>query len=411
VDVLALADKLWTGEVPIEDVHPISFSGDLTEIADGIAFLPSFANVSLFSADGSLTLIDTGSPMFAASNFDKIRAWSPAPVRRAVYTHGHIDHVFGLGPFEAEADDRGWPGIEVVAHEAVVDRFDRYRMTAGYNTVINRRQFQIESLEWPTEYRYPDRTYRDSLTIDGFELHHGQGETDDATWVWIPEAKILCCGDFFIWASPNAGNPQKVQRYPVEWAEALRAMATFEAEVLLPGHGLPIVGAARVRRVLEDSAELLEALVGQTLELVNSGASLDEVIHGVAAPAHLLDRPYLKPIYDEPEFIVRNLWRLYAGWYSGTPSDLKPAPHRTLATEIAGLAGGPQRLAERALELIDGDDRLAAHLVELAFTAAPDDPVVRAANARVYERRAATEASTMSTGIFSWAARRSDGDR
>ena len=96
-DALTLADKLWHGEADISEFHPISYSGNLTEIADGVAFLPSFANVSLFSSGDGLTLIDTGSPMFAGSNFEKIRAWSAVPVERAVYTHGHIDHVFGLG--------------------------------------------------------------------------------------------------------------------------------------------------------------------------------------------------------------------------------------------------------------------------------------------------------------------------
>ena len=51
--------------------------------------------------------------------------------------------------------------------------------------------------------------------------------------------KVLCTGDFVIWAAPNAGNPQKAQRYAREWAEALRAMAKTGAEVLLPGHGIP----------------------------------------------------------------------------------------------------------------------------------------------------------------------------
>ncbi|WP_241031241.1 hypothetical protein [Rhodococcus koreensis] len=36
------------------------------------------------------------------------------------------------------------------------------------------------------------------------ELHHARGETDDAAIAWIPDRGILCCGDFFIWASPNA---------------------------------------------------------------------------------------------------------------------------------------------------------------------------------------------------------------
>ena len=80
-----------------------------------------------------------------------------------------------------------------------------------------------------------------------FELHHAKGETDDATWAWVPARRILCTGDLFIWASPNCGNPQKVQRYAKDWAVALRTMADLGAETLLPGHGLPILGVDRVR--------------------------------------------------------------------------------------------------------------------------------------------------------------------
>jgi cysteine synthase A len=68
---------------------------------------------------------------------------------------------------------------------------------------------------------------------------------------------------------------------------------------------------------------------------MNKGVSLDEVLHSVKAPANLLERPYLKPVYDETEFIVRNIWRLYGGWYDGTPSHLKPAPEKSQAEEIA----------------------------------------------------------------------------
>src|SRR5205085_12694370 len=83
-----------------------------------------------------------------------------------------------------------------------------------------------------------------------FELRHARGETDDATWTWIPERKIVAPGDLFIWAAPNAGNPQKVQRYCGEWAVALREMSALGAEVMLPGHGMPIFGVDRVRKAL-----------------------------------------------------------------------------------------------------------------------------------------------------------------
>ena len=88
----------------------------------------------------------------------------------------------------------------------------------------------------------------------------------------------------FIWASPNCGNPQKVQRYARDWAIAFRKMAALEPEVLLPGHGLPIVGAARVQQALTEGAELLESLVEQTLALMNEGARLDDIVHAVTAP-------------------------------------------------------------------------------------------------------------------------------
>ena len=179
---------------------------------------------------------------------------------------------------------------------------------------------------------------------------------------------------------------------------------TWAPSCCCPGHGLPIAGATQVRQALVDTADLLDSLVDQTLALMNDGARLDEVVHTVQAPAHLLERPYLQPIYDEPEFIVHNVWRLYGGWYDGNPAHLKPAPDAQLAGELAALAGGATRLAERATELAaQGDLRLAGHLAELATQAAPDDPALHRVRADVFGQRARTERSLMARGVFSWA--------
>jgi alkyl sulfatase BDS1-like metallo-beta-lactamase superfamily hydrolase len=411
-DMLALVDRLWTGEESTDAHHPVTSTFDLCEVSDRTAFLSAFGNVSGFATDEGLVLVDTGNAVMAKTNHEQLRRWTDGHLHTAVFSHGHIDHVFGVGPFEEEAAANGWARPHVIAHDHLPLRFDRYVLTAGYNGVINQRQFQFREPYWPVDYRYPDETYHDHHRVEvggeQFELHHDKGETDDATWVFIPSRKVLCTGDLFIWASPNCGNPQKVQRYPKEWAEALRKMLTLDAEVLLPGHGFPVVGADRVKQALTDTAELLESIVDQTLALMNAGARLDEIVHTVRAPAHLLDKPYLKPVYDEPEFVVRNLWRLYGGWYDGNPANLKPAPDVVLATEVASLAGGAQRLADRALEIADaGDLRLAGHLAELAALAAPDDAGVHTVRAEVFGRRAAEERSTMAKGVFAWAQRES----
>ena len=411
-NVLDLVERLWTGATSTETHHPVTVNADLVEVADRTSFIPAFGNVCGFGTDDGLVLVDTGSQFLARKNHEKLRRWSSGRLDTAIFSHGHIDHVFGVGPFEEEAASQGWQPPRVIAHEHLPARFDRYIATAGYNGIINQRQFQLKAPFWPTEYRYPDETYVDDhhVTIGGeaFDLQHDKGETDDATWVWNPQRKVLCTGDLFIWASPNCGNPQKVQRYPREWAEALRKMLTLDPDVLLPGHGFPIVGADRIRQALGETADLLESLLEQTLRMMNEGARLDDIVHSVEAPAHLLERPYLRPVYDEPEFVVRNIWRLYGGWYDGNPANLKPARDADLAAEVAALAGSARRLADRAVELADaGELRLAGHLAEMAALAAPEDAGIHAVRADVFGRRADAELSTMSKGVFAWAAKES----
>jgi alkyl sulfatase BDS1-like metallo-beta-lactamase superfamily hydrolase len=145
-----------------------------------------------------------------------------------------------------------------------------------------------------------------------------------------------------------------------------------------------------------DGAALLESLVEPTLAMMNRGGALDEILHKVSAPAELLAKPYLRPKYDDPEFLVRAIWHLYGGWFDGDPEHLKPAPASELAGEIAALAGGAARLAERAAALSDaGRTRLAAHLVEFAAQAAPADKTIQATRAKVLERCMERETSLM----------------
>jgi alkyl sulfatase BDS1-like metallo-beta-lactamase superfamily hydrolase len=412
-DVIDLAERAWRGELADTQVHPATALVGLEELAPGLAFMSAFSNVGVVDTADGLVLVDTSSVFHARELFQGVRRWSPRPVHTAVYTHGHVDHVFGLRPFEEEAKGKGWGAPVVLAHHACPARFDRYKLTNGYNAIINQRQFSLPRPYFPSEFRYPDRTVGEGekLAVGGVEveLRHDRGETDDHLWAWIPSRRAIYSGDLFIWAAPNCGNPQKVQRYPREWAAGLRRMQALDAEILMPGHGPPILGADRVRQALSETAELLETIFEQTLRLMNEGARLDDVLHSVRVPEHLLARPYLRPTYDDPLFIVRNLWRLYGGWYDGNPAHLKPPRDADLAGAIAAMAGGAAALAERAERLAaDGQLAVACHLVELAHQADAADARVRAVRAALYRARAAEETSLMAKGIFDAAARESD---
>ncbi len=380
-------------------------AGGIAELADGVALVEAFSNVVAFDTEDGLVVFDVSHHLSAPRVISELHSWSPSAVNTAVYTHGHVDHVTGAQAFDADASARGAHPIRYVGHEAVPERFDRYQLTNGYNGFINMRQFRLPEPAWPSDYVYPDLTYRTESTLDvggtSFELRHARGETDDHTWAWIPSKRAICVGDLFIWQFPNAGNPQKVQRYAWDWAVALRDMATMQPELLLPAHGPAIGGVDDGQRVLLDTAEALESLHAQTLALMNSGARLDDVLHTVRLPAHLAELPYLRPNYDEPEFVVRNIWRLYGGWYDGNPANLKPAPDAQLAREMASLAGGADALADRALTLVaDGELRLACHLAEMAVLADPHSRRNQLVRAEVYGARRNVETSFMATGIY-----------
>ncbi|MGE0395867.1 MAG: alkyl sulfatase dimerization domain-containing protein [Kofleriaceae bacterium] len=399
-----LSTDLLSGAVSVDAAQPMAPRMVVEEVAAGTHFVSSFANVTAFTTDAGLVLVDTGSFLLAEPTRGVLRSATKAPVHTAVWTHGHVDHCFGVELYEREANTK----VHVLAHEGVARRFERYKLTRGWNHRINQRQFRTHA-EFPGEFRAPDETFRDRTSLDvggrRFEVHHALGETDDHAWVWVPDAGVICPGDLFIWASPNCGNPQKVQRFPREWAAALRAMDALGAEVLCPGHGVPIWGAAEVHRALDETASFLESLTEQVIAMMNGGARLDQILGAVKAPPHLVARPYLSPVYDEPEFIVRNLYRLYGGWWDGNPAHLKPARDAQLATELATLAGGAKVLAARAEAVAaSGDLALACHLIELAHTAAPTEEAITTARGAIYKTRAAKERSLMARGVFAAAA-------
>lgn len=427
-DLLALSAEIIDSGDTDRPVNRVT--NELSEVAPGIAMVESFSHSVVVDTGDGLVAFDASGGQSGSAVAEAIAAWSSAPVGHLVYTHGHADHVGGSRAFAAR-----WGTPTVVGHENVARRMDRYAATNDWNIRINVRQFGGINADlnlglspeegspasgvaaaWrsflPEGTLRPELTVADEHTLEvgdtTFDLRHAIGETDDHLWAWIPEHRAVVSGDFVIWNFPNAGNPQKVQRFPLEWAGALRSMAAMGPELLLPAHGLPIAGRERIALVLDTIARALEDLVGEVVAMMNAGETLDAIVHSVRVPADTLALPYLRPLYDEPEFIVRNIWRLYGGWWDGAASRLKPAPDAELAAVLAQMAGGPGRLAETAeAHSSAGDHRIACHLADLAAWAAGDDPGVHRIRAAVYLARRRAEQSLMSKGIFAAAARES----
>jgi len=383
-------------------------------VTEGVAFFPALGNSTAFIGDQGVLIVDTAQERFTPAILSGLRAsYSQAPVKAIVYTHGHIDHVTGAETIIAEAQDRGDRRPNVIAHRDLPARFDRYRLLARQNDHINRIQFNLPADARPfsdAALTYPDTTYDDGITttIGGavFELHHCRGETDDETWVWCPSKRVLCTGDTFVWCSPNAGNPYKVQRYALDWARGLEQMASLRPLHLLPGHGPILSGEERIQEALLSTAHFLRSIHDQVVAGMNEGKWLEDIIREMEWPP--TDKPWLQPIYDHPEFIARNVYRLYGGWYDGDPADILPAHSHEVAAALVAATGTTPILA-RARQLRDeGNLQLACHLADFVRKGEPDSREAWELWRDLFSARAAAEPSLMARGAFLSAVREAE---
>lgn len=390
------------------------YRGPSERVTEGVAFFPTQGNCTAFLCEERILLVDTTPQWYAGRTVDDLRSnLSQAPLEAIVYTHGHIDHVTGADTFLSDADSRGYPRPRIIAHRDVPQRFDRYRLLHEQNNFINRVQFNL-----PEEIRafstapwtYPDTTYCEATVVsvgsERFELYHARGETDDETWVWCPGRRVLCTGDTFVWSTPNAGNPYKVQRYARDWAGALEQMAALRPLHLLPGHGPALSGDERIQEALLSTAAWLRSIHDQVVAGMNEGKWLEDILREMEYPA--MDKPWLRPIYDHPEFVARNVYRLYGGWYDGNPANILPAHSEDVARALVAASGSEPILA-RARRLRDeGDLKLACHLVDFVRKGEPENRQAWELWRELFASRAATEPALMARGAFHSAVREAE---
>jgi len=354
---------------PLPDVH--------------VASLPIAGCAWIETGDG-VVLIDTLISRHAAK---EAMAKIDGQIKYIIYTHGHVDHVFGTSAFMKD-------NPEIIANRYLADRLDNYKMLHRHRSRMSAQQFNIpdrpdltlkafERFVYPTREILEDYTFK--LGDKTFELHTARAETDDVCWVWVPEIKSAFIGDLVIGSFPNIGNPWKPTRFALDWAKELEKVRALNPEnVFCNGAGLVYQGQEALD-ALDANIEVIHNLHDQVVELINEDMHISEMIHAVKIPKHLTDSPYLRSSYSRVEFFVYNVYRWYHGYFDGNPAHLLPRPEREVNTELLGLIG-QDKLMSKAKELLGQNKAsLALQVLDVLISAEPNNTEARKMRIQILE--------------------------
>ncbi|MBS0332375.1 MAG: MBL fold metallo-hydrolase, partial [Proteobacteria bacterium] len=290
--VLALAVLAPPAVAPAQEVlnatQPTSAGANQTKalsFAGGRIFQATgFGNTFMVTTKAGDVIIDTSLPMNAARHHALLRAEDKAPIRDIILTHSHGDHTGGV---------KAWrePGTKVIEQESSVGFRNYMERLAGFFAIRNAAQYNasVGALAGPGgalrvgmnpgNYAAPkladvlfDKEYRFKLGDLTFDCLSMPGETPDMLNVWIPELKALFIGDNYYASFPNMytlrGTPP---RPALNYVESIDKALALKPDIVFPSHGVPIVGAEKVRKVLTQYRDAILYVHDATVKGMNEG--------------------------------------------------------------------------------------------------------------------------------------------
>lgn len=357
-----------------------------------------FVNIAVFETKAGLVLVDSGYAPAGPALLEALRTLSKKPVHTIIFSHYHADHAFGAWAL-LEAGMKP----QIIAEERFIEQMEYDMLTHGVIARNNNQYPEDVPKSWSDAIR-PTKTYHKQMKLkiggEVFELYHSRGETEDHTWVHVPGRQIIVTADLFQDFLPNAGNGKRRQRYAGEWAQTLRHMASLKPQKLLPMHGPAVTNPAEIQRRLPQQALMLETIVKQVVDGLNNGERRDLVVDRVALPADLAKEHDARETYVSARDVGRMVVKEMSGWWDDVPSNWDPAPLSEQARELALLAGGADKLLQRALALPQEQSALAIKLADWAWLADEQNPQTLRDCLKVYARHVSQPKPTQEATIY-----------
>lgn len=393
--------------------HSKHFSKKLYKIADNVysAVGWQLGNVAMIEAPEGLIIVDTGESVSESRKImAEFRKVSDKPVKAIVYTHFHPDHINGVQAF-VTPEQVASGEVQIYAHDsllanvvaqgalvgpilgvrsgysfgAFLDAADQRDMNAGIGPLVKPEA---------STFLAPTITFADKLdtSIAGLpvQLLHVPSEAPDEIVLYLPNNRVLISAE--VDQGPTLPNIHTLRgtkfRDPVQWVASLDKLRAYQADFMVPLHGQPVSGQARVEEVLRMTRDGIAYIHDQSVRWMNKGLTPDELVEKVKLPPHLAGyTPYLREYYGTVKHSVRQIYNGYLGWFQGDPVDLDPTPPKASAERLMALLGGRDKLLlEAGNAYLKGEYQWAAELASYAIRVDNEDALARDIKARSFRK-------------------------
>jgi len=247
-----------------------------------------------------------------------IRKATRKAISHLINTHHHVDHTGG---------NRLFRGATIVSHvlcrEVLARGFPPAPLLQRFMPRFA-REFPLLTVVLPTV------TYQDRMVIhDGereIELWHpgGPAHTVGDTAVYLPREKVLFSGDIaFHYVTPLA-----FQGHVGNWIKAADRLLTFDAEVLVPGHG-PVGTKADLKKM----RDYLALVRREARKRFDAGLTPEEAARDI--------RLGIYARWREAERILPNVMRCYQEFRNELDKPLDLGAMIEGMARLRGARGGP----------------------------------------------------------------------
>ena len=345
------------------------------KIRDGIYMVPTSGNVYMVATPEGVVVIDTALSDLAAEAKRALIAENNGPVKYIILTHGHADHIGGISVWKE-------PGTQIIAQRNYVEFVNYVTRLEGFFAPRNAAGFsrpQHKVGPWVGNYGAKidptilfDEKYAFSFGGLEFELFSTPGETPDHLTVWVPKYKVAFIGDNY----DGAGIPEPMSipniytlrgtrpRPALDWIKSIDKILALKPELVLMGHGEPIVGNAEITKRLTRFRDAIQYVHDEVVKGMNAGKDVFTLMQEIKLPASF----GLSEVFGKVSWDVRGIYDGYAGWFDTNPATMYEQPPSSVYPDIVKLAGGAEPLVQLALEkLAAGKPVETLHLTDVVL--------------------------------------------